>query len=690
MISSQKKPRLGIGLMVGLLLTGIAVGQTIILRVGGEGGLASFPAALEAVRASRAAKPTQAIDVVIESGTYLLDQPLVLTPQDSGTAEAPVRWIASPGAKPVISGGFLIRGFTLTEDGNWETAIPEIANGTLRFDQLWVNGKRAPRSRFPNSGFILPEQAVETPVGNQCRQTVTLKPPDIEIFKDASPDELANIQVLAYHKWDNTRRFVETLDPANHTFTTVGGGMKPWNRWGKKTGFIFENVRAALDQPGEWHLTKTGKLTYKPRPGETLETAQVIAPRLSQLLLFKGEPDQKIGYHRFDGLSFLYTGWAVPAEGFEPRQAAAALESVIQADHAEHLIFENCEIAHTGLYALHFRAGCTNNVVRSCYVHDTGAGGLRLGTIHNPKNPLETTHHNRFEDNIVRNGGLVFPCAVGVWVGHTSDNQIIHNEISHHSYSGISAGWRWGYTDSGSQRNQIDFNHIHHIGDDFLSDMGAVYTLGPSEGTTISHNHIHHVTSYTYGGWGLYNDEGSTGIVMENNLVHDTKSGGYHQHYGKENIIRNNIFGFSTEHQIEFSRPENHLSFTFTHNIVIWNHGELLGKNGWKKGAIQMDRNLYFQTENQPFTFFGETLQEWQARGRDVNSIIADPKFRDPLKGDWRLPDDSPAFAIGFVPFDPSKAGVRGNAEWIRLAHEEPNFPVRYQTPVSGHGTDTD
>jgi len=689
MISSQTRTGLFLGLVVGLSLTGIVNAQTNIIRVGGNGGLASFPAALEAVRASRAAKPAQPIDVVVEAGTYLLDQPLVLTPQDSGTAEAPVRWIASPGAKPVISGGVPIRNFTATSDGNWETTIPEVANGTLKFDQLFVNGNRAVRSRHPNSGIIIPlKDAVEEPAEKRVRQTAEFKPEDLEIFKGLSPEEIKDVQFVAYHKWDITRRYIETLDPTIGKLTSVGRKMKHWNIWNAKSGFIFENVRTALDQPGEWHLAKTGKLTYKPRPGETLETAQVIAPKLEQLVIFKGEKQSKVAYHRFEGLSFLHTGWPVPPGGYEPHQAAALLDSVISGNHAEHITFENCEIAHTGIYALHFREGCSNIVVRSNYIHDTGAGGIRLGDIRNPTDPADTTHHNTLENNIVRNGGLVFPCAVGVWLGHTADNKVIHNDISHQSYSGVSAGWRWGYANSGSLRNTIDFNHIHHIGDGFLSDMGAVYTLGESQGSTISNNHIHHVVSYTYGGWGLYNDEGSTGIVMENNLVHHTKSGGYHQHYGKENIIRNNIFGFASHEQIEFSRPEEHLSFSFTNNIIVWNQGILLGKSGWKKGKVEMDRNLYFQTANQSFDFAGETLEQWRARGRDVNSVIADPKFRDPLKGDWRLPDDSPAFSIGFVPFDPSKAGVKGDAAWIKLAQEEPTFPVRYQEPVSGQGPD--
>ncbi len=273
------------------------------------------------------------------------------------------------------------------------------------------------------------------------------------------------------------------------------------------------------------------------------------------------------------------------------------------------------------------------------------------------------------------------PCAVGIWIGHSADNTITHCDVADFFYTAVSVGWRWGYAESGAKRNTIEWNHLHHIGYRILSDMGGVYTLGPSEGTSVSHNVIHNVYATRYGGWGLYPDEGSTGIRFENNLVYDVRDGGFHQHYGKENLVRNNIFAFSEEGQIAVTRAEPHLSFTFERNIVYWDTGRLLGYGGWRAGSkVIMRNNLYWRAGGEPIDFIGKTFEQWQADGHDDGSIIADPKFVNPSERDFRLLPDSPAAKIGFVPFDFSRAGVYGDPHWTALAAST-QYPEPYVVP---------
>ena len=54
------------------------------------------------------------ININIRGGTYWLIDPLILTPADSGTDQAPVTYQAFGSEKPVISAGRPVRGWALS------------------------------------------------------------------------------------------------------------------------------------------------------------------------------------------------------------------------------------------------------------------------------------------------------------------------------------------------------------------------------------------------------------------------------------------------------------------------------------------------------------------------------------------------------------------------------------------------
>lgn len=659
----------------------------------------SLRRALDRVREIRAAEPERTTPVVVElaDGRHELAETLVILPEDSGTERSPTVIRAAAGARPVVSGGRVISGWraTTVEGGSrWTVELPEVREGTWRFAQLFVDDQRRFRPVLPVSGWHAIAARVPPSPSNAGKADDRFAFSGADLRADWT--NLGDVEVVAVHQWMMSRLPIGSIepnptDPATGIVTFAGRtlGLAFWSSLLEGSRYLVENVREALGQPGSWYLDRaTGTLTYCPCAGETIAAATVIAPRLDRLVELRGdaEAERFVSHLRFEGLAFAHANWTLPAGGHSFPQADVDTGAAIEATAARQVAFTDCVVRHVGRYALGFGVGCQACTVERCELVDLGAGGVLIGTAGGSQSwgtpgraarPPGEVCEIVVRDCTIAHGGRVHPAGVGVWIGHASHCTVEHCDIHDLTYTGVSVGWTWGYGESRAHHNRIARNHIHDLGQGVLSDMGGVYTLGVSPGTVVEGNVIHDIVSHAYGGFGLYTDEGSTGIVMRNNLVFRTSSGGFHQHYGSGNVIENNVFAAARDWQLQRTRVEDHQSFRFERNIVWWEEDVPLVKGDWTTGIVTK-ANCYWHG-GAPVTFpDGTDLAARQVAGQDSGSIVADPLFQDPARGDFTLAPGSPAFGLGFEPLDPAAAGRRSPA---RLTAGLPKVPTIWVRP---------
>jgi parallel beta-helix repeat protein len=601
--------------------------------------------AVNAARSQRTAADD--VSIFLHNGRFSLSEPLKLSAADSRTTIA-----AFENDKPVLSGGRRITGWKKVRENLWQAEVVDVPSGQLYFRQLFINGQRATRARTPNEGAFFRMQGARF---SDKPARFRFKRGDIKPEWARDPDT----EVIGLEKWTVFRQHIAGVLMESNVVQLSGNAAPHTHEEGAQ--YYIENTADSLDAPGEWYLDrKTGVVGYLAKPGEDLAKAEVIVPVLEELVVIQGEGTAE--HIAFRGLTFSHTDWTLGTNGYVDTQAAVAKRGTLRAEFAHHIAIEDCTFTQLAGYAVELGRGAQNCRVVGNEMTDLGAGGVRIGETAVRTNEFDAAHHNVITDNHIHNVGVVFPPAVGVLILQSAHNRVAHNHIHDLFYTAVSVGWTWGYRKSPCHDNVIEFNHMHDIGKFLLSDMGAVYTLGPQPGTVVRNNLIHDVNASTYGGWGLYTDEGSTGIVLENNIVYRCKSAGFHQHYGRENVVRNNIFAFNTENQLMRSREEEHTSFYFTNNIVLFDSGNLLGST-WKNDRFSIENNLYWDTRAGTNTaklqFNGATLDKWRTRGHDTNSLFVNPAFANASQFDFRLSPPSPALKLGFKPIDLTAVGLR-------------------------------
>jgi hypothetical protein len=508
-----------------------------------DGPLQSLPAAQSKVRQLRLASPNEPVNVILRGGTYYLPETLVFGMEDSGTAAAPVTWKAYPGETVLISGGRVLGDLKETKLGNlraWQATLPQVKSGEWNFRQLFVRkqGEGFLTRRFrPHKGMLVVAGLTFSPqrktiAHRAAQQDFIFFPGDLQQWPN-----LSDVEIVALHSWSASRLKIKDLDLNGNVVTLTSVPTFRIGSWyrDERNPYYVENVREELKQPGQWILDRpTGAFTYLPLPDEKLSNATLVAPLLEKLVVLSGpegppgDPEKGpfVEYVRFEGLRFGQNEWPVPDAGYDTSQGQPQLPAAIELTGARFCGLEKCVVANTGAYGVSLGVGCEQCYVRGCFLYDLGGGGVKIGDwrMNQQAQPPTLPVGNMVENNLITNVGVMHYSANGIWAGIVRDSKIRHNEVRHGPYTGIAVGWNWSPTPTSAGGNVIEANHVHDVME-LVQDGGGIYTLGRQPGNIIARNLIHdnHASLFACdnGQCGLYFDEGSTGFLVEDNIVYD-------------------------------------------------------------------------------------------------------------------------------------------------------------------------
>ncbi|CAN5874542.1 hypothetical protein BH23PLA1_BH23PLA1_29620 [soil metagenome] len=533
---------------------------------GSDGPLASLAAARDAIRRLKAenegALPGP-VRVLVQSGHYELEGPLHLTPEDSGTAEAPITYSAHPDSDgsnpPIISGGRTLEEWTVEPDGTWTTTV---ARDLVGFRHMYVGDKegRYQRRYRPTVGAFVIAGLTDAPIKPgatmahvRSQKEFLYYPEDLGLWALAK-----DVELVVLHDWSASRMRIESIDRDRNVVRMTAYPQYRVGHWwaGGRNPYALENVAHAFGEPGVWWMDpESRRLRYTPteekagsEPGSP--DCRIIISKLDQILIIEGDAraERFVEHVRFKGLVFSHTHFGLPAEGYTDGQGMTSLPAAVEAKGVRACSWTRCGFEHTGGYAIRLGEGCSENAVEACTMHDLGGGGVLVGVKDRRAEPPILPVGNRIEENRITNLGRDHFSAHGLWVGIAAETVLRHNHVADSLYSTVSVGWVWNDGPSSVRDNIVEANHLERAMR-LLADGGGIYTLGRQPSSVLRGNHIHGVERSKFTGSaennGFFFDEGTRDLLVERNVIYDTANAliRFNQSQASWQDFRDNAFG---------------------------------------------------------------------------------------------------------------------------------------------------
>ena len=527
----------------------------------------SLTDAVRKARELRRLGKAETVTIYLAPGTYTLNEPLRLRPEDSGLT------ISGEGA--IISGGMPITGWK--RQGKLLVAdVPDFNGRPIDFRQLWVNGRKAVRARDV-SDF---EQMYRIRANDKKRQTLWVPKeavtPLLQGGKLRADSRYA--ELVLHEMWCVANLRIKDItvqgDSAGIRFHQPEAKVQFEHPWPSPmtpdtqhpSPFYLTNAKVLLNEPGEWyHDIREHKLYYMPREDEGTQPKEAVVPVVETLVECIGTAERPVRNIYIKGVTFSHTTWMRPSmQGHVPLQAGMYLteayklrpqidrpnnhkldnqgwlgraNAAVEISWGENIRFEGCTFRHLGGSGLDYITGCKGGSVSGCTFSDIAMNGYVCGSFspagletHLPYQPTDfrevctsqTVEQSLFEDVTNEDWGCVAICA-----GYVSGITIEHNTIHNVSYTGISLGWGWNRDLVCMKDNKVHANLIYDYAQ-HMYDCAGIYTLGNQPGTMITENVVRDIAKPSYvhdpNHWFyLYTDEGSSNITIRDNWTPEEK-----------------------------------------------------------------------------------------------------------------------------------------------------------------------
>lgn len=285
-----------------------------------EKPLATIPMAQRQVRELRRLKDPSVnggIQVILQGGTYQLEEPLLFRPEDSGTLESPTTFCAEKDAKVVISGGVQVTGWQQVKGNIYKAHLDR--KSKLR--SLFVDGKRVhiagtdvPVKGEGNWGSYHIDGSEPWALGaGSAVDGVKFSSKDIQEYENAD-----DVELVQFNVWTQKILCARAIEQIGDTtviklqqpYGAIATSMAWAGAINYEKSFVIRNAYELLDSPGEFYFNRKTQTLYFYSNGENMATANVIAPTSDGLIHIQGESiNKRVKHIRFEGIKFSFDHW---------------------------------------------------------------------------------------------------------------------------------------------------------------------------------------------------------------------------------------------------------------------------------------------------------------------------------------------------------------------------------------------